>query len=143
MGAATTPPFAIEGIDHVLLLVEHMPRALAFYQDVLGCEVARRMDEHGMVQLRAGAALIDLVDVATPEGAWARSGTGGGRNMDHLCLATTRWEPDVLRQRLATLGVEIVEEGMRYGARGTGFSIYVRDPSGNTIEIKGPPEEPV
>jgi glyoxylase I family protein len=136
----TAPPFAIEGIDHVLLLVTGMEQALAFYQEVLGCQLVGTMPQFAMVQLRAGGALIDLVDIAAAEGAWARPHSGDGRNMDHVCLAVTRHDPTDLRRHLADQHVEIVEEGVHDGARGSSLSIYVRDPSGNTIEIKGPPD---
>ena len=131
-------PFDLEGLDHVVLLVGDMEAARAFYCSVLGCTVERTLPEYGMLQLRAGAALIDLVDVASEEGAWGRPPVAGGRNMDHVCLATGPWDEAALRAHLADHGVAIVEEGRRYGARGEGLSFYVRDPSGNTIEIKGP-----
>lgn len=131
-------PYALEGIDHVVLLVDDMAEARAFYCEVIGCTVDRALPEYGMLQLRAGAALIDLVDIASEEGAWARPPAAGGRNMDHVCLATGPWDETALRGHLAAHEVEIVEEGIRYGARGDGHSFYVRDPSGNTIELKGP-----
>lgn len=131
-------PFALEGIDHVVLLVDGMERARAFYCDVIGCTVDRELPEYGMLQLRAGGALIDLVDTGSEAGAWARPEVAGGRNMDHVCLATGPWEEAALRAHLAAHGVEIVEEGIRYGARGDGLSFYVRDPFGNTLELKGP-----
>jgi catechol-2,3-dioxygenase len=80
-----------------------------------------------------------LVDIATAEGAWARPQSDNGRNMDHFCLAVTRHDPADLRRHLADHKVEIVEEGVHRGARGSSLSLYIRDPSGNTIEIKGPP----
>ena len=132
------PPYRLEGIDHVVLLVDGMDSALAFYREVIGCTLENALPQYGMVQLRAGAALIDLVDVAAEEGAWARPAAAGGRNMDHVCLATGPWDEAALRAHLAAHGVGIVEEGIRTGARGDGLSFYVRDPSGNTIELKGP-----
>ncbi len=134
----SSPPFALLGLDHVVLLVDDMEAARAFYTDVIGCTVDRALPEYGMLQLRAGAALIDLVAFTTPEGVWAKPDVAGGRNMDHVALATGPWKPDALRDHLAAHRVEIVEEGERYGARGDGYSIYVRDPSGNTVELKGP-----
>jgi catechol 2,3-dioxygenase-like lactoylglutathione lyase family enzyme len=131
------PPFALEGLDHVVLLVDDMDAAKRFYTEVIGCTVDNALPQYGMLQLRAGAALIDLVEFTAPEGAWARPEVEGGRNMDHVALATGPWDPETLRAHLAAHQVEIVEEGMRYGARGDGYSIYVRDPSGNTIELKG------
>jgi glyoxylase I family protein len=132
------PPFDLEGIDHVVLLVDDMAAARAFYTQVIGCTVDRELPQYGMLQLRAGAALIDLVDTGSEAGAWARPEVAGGRNMDHVCLATGPWDEAALRDHLAAHGVEIVEEGIRYGARGDGLSFYVRDPFGNTLELKGP-----
>jgi len=134
----TRPPFALEGLDHVVLLVRDMGEAELFYREVIGCTVEGRLPEYGMMQLRAGAALIDLVDIGSEEGAWARPPVEGGRNMDHVCIATGPWEEDAMRSHLAAHGVVIVEEGIRSGARGDGFSFYVQDPSGNTLELKGP-----
>jgi len=136
------PPFALEGIDHVLLLVSGMREALRFYCDVLGCHIEGELPEFGMVQLRAGVALIDLVDVGVTAGQWARPTITGGRNVDHVCIAIAACDEQQLRRHLASHAVEIVEEGLHKGARGDSLSIYFRDPSGNTIELKGPPPAP-
>ena len=133
------PPFELEGLDHVVLLVGDMEAARDFYCGVLGCTVDRELPQYGMLQLRAGAALVDLVDTGSDAGSWARPDVAGGRNLDHVCLATGPWDEAELRAHLAAHGVAIVEEGIRYGARGEGLSFYVRDPFGNMIELKGPP----
>ena len=135
---SSAPPFALEGLDHVVLLVDDMPAARRFYTEVVGCTVDNALPQYSMLQLRVGAALIDLVDIGSEQGAWARPEAPGGRNMDHVCIATGAWDAQAMRAHLAAHGVEIVEEGIRYGARGEGLSFYVRDPSGNTIELKGP-----
>ena len=132
------PPFSLEGLDHVVLLVEGMAEAEGFYRDVLGCTVDNRLPQYGMLQLRAGGALIDLVDIGSTEGAWGRPEIAGGRNMDHVCIATGAWDEAAMRAHLAAHEVEIVEEGIRYGARGDGLSFYIRDPAGNQVELKGP-----
>ena len=134
------PPFTLEGLDHVVLLVQDMERARHFYCDVLGCTAERALPEHGMLQLRAGASLIDLVDVSGEEGGWARPPVDGGRNVDHVCIATGPWDEASMRAHLAASDVAIVEEGIRYGAQGDGLSFYVRDPFGNVIELKRPPD---
>ena len=134
------PPFALEGIDHVLLVVSGMERALRFYEDVLGCLLEERYPQWGMAQLRAGAALINLVDISTENGAWALPEVSGGRNMDHLCIALGAHHEQARRDHLARHQVEIVEESWHAGARGESLSIYVRDPSGNMLELKRPPE---
>ena len=132
------PPFELEGLDHVVLLVEDMAAAETFYTEVIGCTVDRALPEYGMLQIRAGASLIDLVDIGSAEGAWAKPDIAGGRNMDHVALATGPWDEAALRAHLAAYQVDIVEEGLRYGAKGEGYSVYIKDPSGNTIELKGP-----
>ena len=58
----------IRGIDHVVLRVTDVSASLRFYCDVLGCREERRLDELGLIQLRAGAALIDLVPIDSPLG---------------------------------------------------------------------------
>ena len=133
------PPFALEGIDHILLLVNGMKPAVRFYTDVLGCTVEGALPQYGMLQLRAGAALIDLVDISAPEAGWAKPPVAGGRNFDHLCLALGAHDEAKLRRHLARHHVEIIEEGVHGGSRGESLSLYVRDPSGNVIELKGPP----
>lgn len=135
----TAPPFALEGIDHVVLLVDDMQAASRFYREVLGCPVEEALPQYGMLQLRAGAALIDLVDISGEEGAWARPPAPDGRNMDHVCIATGRWDEAAMRAHLAAHDVAILEEGIRGGARGDGLSFYVKDPAGNVLELKGPP----
>ena len=137
---AGSPPFRLEGLDHVVLLVDDMDAARSFYCDIVGCSVDRELPQYGMLQLRAGASLIDLVDIASEEGSWGRPPVEGGRNMDHVCLATCGFSPDELRLHLAAHGVEVVEEGVRYGANGDGYSIYFNDPFGNQIELKGAPQ---
>lgn len=136
MGSAASRPFELAGIDHVLLVIEDMPRALAFYQDVLGCELKEALPQYGLAVLKAGASALDLVDAAAAEGAWAKPPAGGGRNMDHLCLAISRCDPDDLRRHLARHGVPIVEERADLEDGRPILSLYVRDPSGNVIELK-------
>lgn len=133
----TQPPFKLQGLDHVVLLVRDMAEAIRFYEQVLGCTVERELPKAGMVQLRAGASLIDLVDISSAEGEWARPEIEGGRNVDHVCVATGPCEEQTMRAHLARHGVNIIEEGIRYGAQGEGMSFYISDPSGNQIELKG------
>ncbi len=133
---ASPPPFELDGLDHVVLLVRDMDQARRFYCVVVGCSVDRELPQYGMAQLRAGRSLIDLVDVSSDAGAWCRPPVEGGRNMDHLCIATGGFEPEQMRAHLAEHDVEIVEEGVRYGATGDGYSVYFNDPFGNQIELK-------
>jgi glyoxylase I family protein len=137
--ARSKPPFVLEGIDHILLLVKGMKPAARFYTDVLGCKVEGKLPEYGMLQLRAGSALIDLVDISVPQAAWAVPPVAGGRNLDHLCLALGAHDEAKLRRHLARHHIQIIEEGIHGGSRGESLSLYVRDPSGNVIELKAPP----
>lgn len=139
MPGPSAPPYALEGVDHLLLVVDDMAAAETFYREVIGCTVDGALPEYGMVELRAGAAQVVLVDASSPAGAWASPEGGRGGNMHHLCLATSSWDPAALRAHLARHGVEIEEEDVHGGARGASLSFYVRDPSNNLIELKGPP----
>lgn len=129
----TSPPFKLAQIDHVVLRVNDMNRALDFYCGVLGCTEERRVPQFGLVQLRAGASLIDLIDV--PQ----QPGSGDGRNMDHFALTISPFEEAAIRAYLAGKGVKTGKVAQRYGAMGVGPSIYIHDPDGNQVELKGPP----
>jgi glyoxylase I family protein len=131
-------PFAIKGIDHVVIRVRDVTVMKRFYCDVLGCALERANTDRGLYQLRAGSALIDLVDV------FARIGEAGGgppgpdsHNMDHLCLFIEPFSEAGIRAHLAAHDVEIREFADRYGAKGNGPSVYIRDPEGNKVELKG------
>jgi glyoxylase I family protein len=132
----------ILGLDHVVLRILELDRSLDFYCGVLGCREERRLDALGLVQLRAGAALIDLVPVDSPLG---RAGGGAPdpnrRNVDHVCLQLARFEEAALRAHLESHGIEAGEVAQRYGAQGNGPSLYLHDPDGNVIELKGPPTD--
>jgi glyoxylase I family protein len=137
-------PITIREIDHVVLRVRDMARMRSFYCDVLGCSVARIQDSVGLVQLRAGRSLIDLVDAATRRGRQAGAPPGdSGRNMDHLCLRIEPFDAAAIAAHLAAHGVTPGEIVNRYGAEGEGPSLYLDDPEGNTVELKGPPAQRV
>jgi glyoxylase I family protein len=134
---------AIRGLDHVVLRVSDLAASLHFYCEVLGCREERRIDALGLVQLRAGSSLIDLVDVSAPLGRAGGPPAGEqARNMDHFAVELERFDADAVCSELAAKGVAPGEVATRYGARGNGPSLYVRDPDGNTVELKGPPDPP-
>ena len=136
------PPFTLVGIDHVVYLINDMPRAVAFYSDVLGCTPGYSYPGLGMEQLWCGAALIVLWDITHPGAASAVPPVPGGRNVDHLCIATNPFAPADMRLHLAAHHVTIEREATHGGARGVGHSFYFRDPFGNLLEVKGPAEYP-
>jgi catechol 2,3-dioxygenase-like lactoylglutathione lyase family enzyme len=130
----------IRGLDHVVLRVADLERALRFYCDVLGCTPERRSDALGLVQLRAGAALIDLVPVDSPLGRLGGAAPSSARrNVDHFALQLEHFDEAALRAHLAAHGVAPGDVAQRYGALGMGPSMYLRDPDGNTVELKGSP----
>jgi len=130
----------IREIDHLVLRVLDLQAMLDFYCGALGCTVERQQDEIGLVQLRAGRSLTDLIPVDGPLGRSGGAAPGAqGRNLDHLCLRLEPFDEPAIRAHLAAHGVAAGETASRYGAEGSGPSIYVSDPDGNTVELKGPP----
>jgi catechol 2,3-dioxygenase-like lactoylglutathione lyase family enzyme len=138
----TAPPKLL-GLDHVVVRVRDLDAALGFYVGALGCVEERRIEKLGLVQLRAGTALIDLVPIDSPLG---RAGGGApdpeAKNVDHFCLRIEPFDAEALGAHLEAHGALPGDVGERYGADGTGPSMYVRDPDGNVVELKGPPTRP-
>jgi len=130
----------IREIDHIVLRVVDLPAMLRFYCEGLGCHIERRQDEIGLVQLRAGRSMLDLVPV---DGKLGRAGGAApgkeGRNVDHVCFRVEPFDEPALRAHLASLGIAAGPTESRYGAEGEGPSIYLSDPEGNVVELKGPP----
>lgn len=130
---------AIRDLDHLVLRVRDLERMLGFYCGVLGCTVERRRDDIGLVQLRAGRAMLDLVPVDGPLGRAGGAAPGAeGRNLDHFCFRVEPFDEAAIRAHLEAQGVEAGPAEMRFGAEGEGPSIYVTDPEGNVVELKGP-----
>ncbi|MBM3358009.1 MAG: VOC family protein [Betaproteobacteria bacterium] len=126
------------GIDHIVLRVRDPERMARFYTEVLGCRVERRRDDLGMLHLRAGSALIDLVDVAGELGKRGGAAPGKeGRNLEHFALRVASFDADAVARHLAAHAVAAGEVKTRYGAEGEGPSLYVTDPEGNVVELKG------
>ena len=129
----------IRRIDHVVLRVRDVAASKRFYCDVLGCTVERESAALGLHQLRAGSSLIDLVPVAGPLGRLGGAGPGAeGRNLDHVALALAAFDADAIAAHLRAHGIDPGDVGDRYGAEGMGPSMYIRDPDGNVVELKGP-----
>jgi catechol 2,3-dioxygenase-like lactoylglutathione lyase family enzyme len=130
----------IREIDHLVLRVTDLDAMLRFYRDALGCKIERRQDTIGLVQLRAGRSMLDLVPVEGKLGRMGGAAPGReGRNLDHLCFRVDPFDADAIRAHLQAHGAEPGPVEQRYGAEGEGPSIYVTDPEGNVVELKGPP----
>jgi glyoxylase I family protein len=121
--------FHVERIDHVVLRVRDLPGMVRFYEQALGFKVERTLERIHLVQMRAGASMLDLVLGERPQ-------TGG--NMDHLAFRIEPFDRAAIEQKLSPLGIALGETVQRYGAEGNGPSVYFNDPEGNQIELKGP-----
>jgi glyoxylase I family protein len=130
-------PFALKGIDHIVLRVRSPARLLAFYREVLGCALERQQPELGLTQLRAGDSLIDLVAIDGPLGGAEAEPAPVGRNLDHFCLTLAPFDEAAITRWLAAHGVAAGVAAARYGSGGLGRSFYIEDPEGNRIELKG------
>jgi glyoxylase I family protein len=140
MAMTRANPIAIQGIDHVVLRVRDVAEVQRFYCEVLGCTVEKVQAHIGLTQLRAGQQLIDLVDV---DGKLGREGGAPpgreGRNMDHLCLRVQPFDAAAIATHLRANGIAPGDVVSRFGAEGEGPSMYISDPEGNVVELKGPP----
>jgi glyoxylase I family protein len=129
----------LRAIDHVVLRVRDIGAMTKFYCDVLGAKHVAYRAEFGMTHLRVGASMIDLVTVDGPLGRPGGAAPGAeGRNMDHLCLRVEPFDQAAIVAHLKKHGVAVGDIRTRFGAEGNGTSIYLADPEGNTVELKGP-----
>ncbi len=132
--------FSVKRLDHLVLRVRDIARSLQFYQQVLGCTVARDRPDLGLVHLRLGESMVDLISLDGPLGV--RGGAGlalDNHNLDHFCLRIDPFDETSLLAFLAQQQVEVLAPAsINYGAEGEGWSVYIRDPDGNVIELKGP-----
>ncbi|MEA3040345.1 MAG: glyoxylase family protein [Sphingomonadales bacterium] len=128
----------IRDIDHVVFRIVDLEKVAAFWRDVLGARFEKHQEEIGLYQLRVGTSLVDLVPVDGKLGRMGGAAPGReGRNVDHVCFRVDNWDEAAILAHLAGHGIE-AEVTQRYGADGDGPSIYVHDPEGNMIELKGP-----
>ncbi len=130
----------LKQIDHLVLRALDVEAMMAFYVDVIGCSLEKMQKEAGLYHLRAGSSLIDLIIVDTRPGKIDGVTPGKeGRNLDHFCLSIDPFDTDQIIRYLKSKGIDPGKVESRYGAEGDGPSIYVADPEGNVVELKGPP----
>ncbi|QET03361.1 VOC family protein [Cupriavidus pauculus] len=133
--------FRIAGLDHLVLRTADVPRLVRFYVEALGCHVEREQVALGLTQLRAGSALIDVISLDGTLGRMGGAGPGReGRNLDHFCVRIEPFDPKAIYEHFRIHGVDAGPVEQRYGAEGLGPSIYLHDPDGNMVELKGPPD---
>jgi len=129
----------IKQLDHLVLRVVNLQAMMDFYMKVLGCSLEKVQEKIGLYQLRAGSALIDLVPVDGPSGQKGGAPPGReARNLDHFCFRVEPFDAEEIERDLKAHGVRPGPVESRYGAEGEGPSIYVTDPEGNVVELKGP-----
>jgi len=136
--------FKMKSLDHVVLRVANIDECIDFYEQVLGCTMEKEHKDLGLYQLRAGDFIIDLMDVDSPVG---REGGGpppasDGHNVDHFCIRIEPFDESQLRSHFRKFDVDVSTLLNNWGGDGRGPSVYVRDPAGNKVEVKGPPTEP-
>ena len=130
--------FQLMGIDHVVLRVRRLNPMLEFYQDVLGCKLVRSNEKLGLYHLSAGASMIDLIPVDMELGRKGGTPPGlEGHNVDHIALKIHPFDENEIRDYLFSKGLKASDIATRFGAEGSGPSVYVEDPEGNSIELKG------
>ncbi|GAB2903165.1 VOC family protein [Paralcaligenes sp. KSB-10] len=131
--------FKIQHIDHIVLRVSNLQAMLSFYLNALGCSMDRIRDDLGLYQIRAGNSLIDLITI---DGILGREGGAApgreARNLDHFCLSIAPFDAKAIQAHLRRHDVQVGDPVSRYGAQGEGPSLYINDPDGNLVELKGP-----
>jgi len=128
-------PIRIKDIDHIVLRVRDVDRSIHFFCQVLSCSMDRARPEIGLYHLRAGRALIDLVDAKDD------AQTSSATNMDHFALQVEPFNETEIRAHLAAHNITVDKTGETYGALGVGPALYIEDPDGNVVELKGPPSD--
>lgn len=128
----------VVGIDHIVIRARNAAKMIEFYAGILGCAIERDVSaEIGLIQLRAGRALIDIVAVDSVLGQKGGAAPGeAGNNMDHFCLQIEKIEETKLTDYLEAHDVSFSDFERRYGAEGYGRSIYIKDPEGNVVELR-------
>ena len=118
----------VRGMDHIVLVVADVERSLAWYCGELGLG-GERVEEW-----RRGEVFFPSVRVDEDTVIDLLVGERDGRNLDHVCLVI---EPTDLDAVKASGRFRVVDgPGPRWGARGTGMSIYVLDPDDNVVELR-------
>jgi glyoxylase I family protein len=134
-------PFTMKGLDHVVIRCTDLAAMKRFYCDVLGGTMADEDTDIGLYQVRIGNHIVDLMPVDEPSGRKGGPAPGAdGHNMDHFAIQVTPYYDDAIREYLAACGIDLGATIIRGGAEGEGPGIHIKDPEGNTVELKGPPD---
>lgn len=120
--------FEIVGLDHIVLRTNNLEKMVFFYCNVLGCHIENTQDELGLIQLRAGNNIIDLLKID-------QTIIQAGKNLEHFCLRIYPFEFEKLKKYFHSHGIELLRYANRYGAQGYGWSFYLKDPDNNEVEL--------
>ena len=131
----SSTPFQLQRLDHLALRTSNVERLVSFYE-LLGCTVVREIESMKMIQLRSGASMIDIIGTDELDGA-----DPAGRNLDHFALRIEPFDESDILAFCAEHQIEAQTMAQPLlGADGYGPAIYIRDPDGNRVELKGPPQ---
>jgi glyoxylase I family protein len=134
-------PFVMKGLDHVVIRCIDLAAMKHFYCDVLGGTMQEEDTDIGLYQVRIGDHIVDLMPVDGPSGLKGGPAPGtDGYNMDHFAIQVEPYDDDAIRAYLSGCGVDLGATIIRGGAEGEGPGIHIKDPEGNTVELKGPPD---
>ena len=113
------------GIDHVVLNSSAPEQLVEFYSTMLGLRLERSVGDF-LWQFRLGDQLLDIFRAE-------RTGT----NVDHICLRVRPFDMQAMCAALEAADIPYEPAQRIYGAQGFGPSVYIKDPQGNRIELKG------
>lgn len=133
-----SPPFSIKRLDHIVLRTANVQRLTNFYLD-LGLTIERdAREQFGLMQLRMGEALLDILDIDGPLGVDAESPVRNRANLDHFAVRIEPFDDAAIQDFCKTRGIEAVSRASLLGAEGYGPAVVITDPDGNRVELKGP-----
>ena len=137
-------PFNIQRLDHLVLRTDNPTALIDFYRK-LGCETVRdASSDLGLVQLRLGDSMLDIVDTNGKVGKMGDAGDApskDGRNLDHFAVRVEPFDREAILAFCEDNGIEAQSpSALLLGADGFGPAVYIRDPMGNRMELKGPPD---
>jgi catechol 2,3-dioxygenase-like lactoylglutathione lyase family enzyme len=121
-------------LDHIVLVVADVERTLDWYGRHAGL-AAERVDEWRAGEVPFPSLRVDpdtIIDVVPGYAVDERRG-----HLDHICFVVS---PDDLAGLTGDQQLEIVDKGPRFGARGIGESVYVRDPDDLLVEFRTYPD---
>ena len=125
---APVPAVTVTELDHLVLRCRDIETTLAWYQDNLGLAPVR-VDEW-----RDGTVLFPSLRINTNTIVDLLPGDSHDGRLDHICIVVEPLDFDAL---VASGRFEVLDgPDQRYGARGNGTSVYVRDPDGLTVELR-------